>query len=80
MLVEQLLEIIFTLVTVKVPEPEELAAPVEAGLLAPAAAPPLMLPAVLPPEVEPLTPALPEAELGLELVSEPPACEPLSRT
>lgn len=72
---EQLLEIIFTLVTVKVPEPEELPAPV-----APAPAPPLMLPVALPPEVEPLTPVLPEAELGLALVSEPPACEPLSRT
>jgi len=68
--VGQLLEIIFTLVTVKLPEPEE----------APAPAPLLMLPVALPPEVEPLTPALPEAELGLELVSEPAACDPLSRT
>ena len=67
--VGQLLEIIFTLVTVKVPEPEELAP-----------APLLMLPAALPPAVEPLAPALPEAELGLELVSEAAACEPLSRT
>jgi hypothetical protein len=49
---EQLLEIIFTLLTLKVPcEP----------LLEPVPALPLMLPLVLP-EVEPLAPVLPEAE------------------
>ena len=56
LVVEQVLEIIFTLLTLNVPD--ELP-------VAPAPAPPLMLPAVLP-EVEPLTPALPDAEpLGL---------------
>lgn len=82
---EQLLEIIFTLVTLKVPCEEPLA------LVDPAPALPLTLPLVLP-EVEPLAPALPEAEpLGLlELLALPPipllelalllVSEPLIRT
>ena len=72
--VEQLLEIIFTLLTLKFPE--ELPATPEVELVAP----PLMLPLGLP-EVEPLTPALPEADpLGLVLLADPLASEPLSRT
>jgi hypothetical protein len=76
LVVEQLLEIIFTLLTLNVPD--ELPAPVEVEL---APAPPLMLPAALP-EVEPLAPALPDTEpLGLdELLLEPPASDPLIRT
>jgi hypothetical protein len=59
LVVEQVLEIIFTLLTLKVPCEEPLT-PLELPLMLP-----LVLPEVEPlvlPEVEPLTPALPEAE------------------
>lgn len=45
-MVEQLLEIIFTLFTLNVPD--ELPAPADVELVAPAAAPPLTLPVALP--------------------------------
>lgn len=76
LVVEQLLEIIFTLLTENVPD--EAPTPLEAELFAPALAPPLMLPFVLPapafPETEPPGLAAPLVEV-LALAS-----DPLSRT
>ena len=71
LVVEQVLEIIFTLLTLKVPcAEEEPAVPVD-----PAPELPLTLPLALP-EAEPLEPALPEADplglLELPLDAEPP--------